>query len=180
MKLKLISSTLITLFLLFFSCSSFNSETPPDVKLVNEIRNSTAKKLEKQKSLYLIGTGSQMMHEIEMLIMSFNYYNEVDLKSSIELIVGAVGEFLLEINNKEEIRPYLCKYPFTPKNVEINIFVYKPDRTRPPSNKIQCISANEGILTYYRNIPEKQYELVHEETYDQAVQLVKSENEIEN
>jgi hypothetical protein len=77
-----------------------------------------------------------------------------------------------DINNNEEIRPYLHEYPFTAKNVEIRIFIYKPDGTYPPLDKIQCFSSINGILTYYLDVPEKYtFQALHKETYEEALRL---------
>ena len=51
-------------------CSACGVGLRKDVKLVHKIRVATAKKLQREKNLYLIGTGAQMMYEIEMLAMS--------------------------------------------------------------------------------------------------------------
>jgi len=54
-----------------------------------------------------VGTGGQMM------AMSFDYYQEVDLKTARELIVYDINEYLSVINGNNEIKPYLHEYPFT-------------------------------------------------------------------
>jgi hypothetical protein len=162
------------IFSFLFGCSS---ETPPDVKLVNEIRKVTAKKLKENKDLYLIGTGSQMMYDIQMLAMSFNYYHEVDLKTARELIISVIDEFLIEINDKKEIRPYLSNYPFTAKNVEIRLFIYGPDRRELSPEKIGCVSSIAGVLEYYTR-SDKDHPIC-KETYDEALGKISSSQELE-
>ena len=108
-----------------------------------------------------------MMDDIQMMAMSFNYYHEVDLEQARELIVFTINEYLSDINNNQEIRPYLHEYPFTSKNVEIRIFIYGPDRLELPPEKIYCITSRNGILRYYtrsdRDHP------ICKETYDDAL-----------
>ena len=48
-------------------------------KIANKITERTGKKLKEQKNLYLIGTGGGMMHDIQLMSMSFDYYQEVNL-----------------------------------------------------------------------------------------------------
>lgn len=96
------------MFSFLFGCSSFGYQSPRYVKLAHEITEKTAKELKAQKNLYLIGTGGQMMDDIKMMAMSFNYYQEVNLKTARELTIYAIDEYLSAINNNnKEVRPYL-------------------------------------------------------------------------
>jgi hypothetical protein len=162
------NSRLIIIFCLFFGCSSFSYQSPVDYeKIADAITANTAKKLEEQKKLYLIGTGGGMMHDIQAMHMSFQFFHEVDLQEGRELIVYAVREYLSDINNNEEVRPYLHNYPFTAKNVEIMIFVYGPDRRELPPEKIGCITSIDGILEYYTRADDDHP--ICEETYEEAL-----------
>ena len=158
---------------LAFGCNSMTYKLSDDEKIVNQITQETARKLKEKKNLILIGTGGQMMHEIEMLAMSFNYYQEVDLNTARNLIVYAINEYLSNINDNKKIRPYLSNYPFTSKNVEIMIFVYGPNRLELPPEEIYCITSRKGIIRYYtrsdRDHP------ICKETYEQALQAISSE-----
>ena len=107
MKLFFNVGVILFMFSFLFGCSSFGHQSPRYVKLAHEITEKTAKELKMQKNLYLIGTGGQMMDDIQMMAMSFNYYQEVNLKTARELTVHAVNEYLSAINNNKEIKPYL-------------------------------------------------------------------------
>ncbi|MGB7127855.1 MAG: hypothetical protein WBD50_02035 [Candidatus Rhabdochlamydia sp.] len=114
-----------------------------------------------------------MMNDIQAMHMSFHFYQEVDLKEARELLVYAISEYLLDINSDEEIRPYLHEYPFTSKNVEIRIWIYKPDGTCPSLDKIDYISAIDGILTYYLDLPETySRQAICKETYEEALKAI--------
>lgn len=109
------------------------------------------------------------MNDIQAMDMSFNFYQEVDVQAARELIIYVINEYLLEINSNKDVRPYLHEYPFTAKNVEIRIWIYKPDGTYPPLDKIYYISAIDGILNYYLDLPETHSRLsICEETYEAA------------
>ena len=166
----------VIMFSFLFGCSSFWHPLPDYEKIADDITEKTAQKLKEKKDLYLIGTGGGMMNDIQMMAMSFDYYQEVDLKKARELLVYAVNEYLSDINSNEEIRPYLHEYPFTAKNVEIRIWIWKPDRSKPSSEKILYISAIDGILTYYLDFPEKYtFKAIYEETYEEALQAISSQ-----
>ncbi|MEX0962283.1 MAG: hypothetical protein WDZ28_05460 [Simkaniaceae bacterium] len=167
MKRFLNFSLVLLMISLAFGCNSMTYKLSDDEKIVNQITQETAKKLKEKKKLVLIGTGGQMMYKIEMLAMSFNYYQEVDLNSARDLIVYTINEYLTDINNNQDVRPYLHEYPFTSKNIEIRIFIYGPDRRELPPEKIGYISSRKGILRYYtrsdRDHP------ICKETYDEAL-----------
>jgi hypothetical protein len=171
--MTLIFNSRVTIIILsfLFGCSSFGYQSPHYVKLAHEITANTAKKLEEQKKLYLIGTGGGMMHDIQAMHMSFQFFHEVDLKEGRELIVYAVREYLSDINNNEEVRPYLHNYPFTAKNIEIRIFIYGPDRHELSPEKIYYISAINGIVDYYVRGPDNFRQAVCEETYEEALKI---------
>ena len=173
MKLIFNFGVIVFVFSCVFGCSSFGYQSPRYVKLAHEITEKSAKKLKAQKNLVLIGTGGQMMHDIQMMAMSFHFYQEVDLRTGRELIIYAINEYLSAINSNEEVRPYLNNYPFTPKNIEIRIWIYKPDRTHASLDKIYYISALNGILTYYLDLPETySRQAICEETYEEAERAV--------
>lgn len=148
-------------------CTSFGGQMPDYEKIADKITDRTAAKLKEEKNLILIGTGGRMMDDIQMMAMSFNYYHEVNLEQARELIVYSIKKYISDINNSQEIRPYLHEYPFFSKNVEIMIFVYGPDRLELSPEKIYCITSRKGIIRYYtrsdRDHP------ICKETYDEAL-----------
>jgi hypothetical protein len=166
---------IMSMFYCFFGCSSLNDRLPDYEKIANNITERTAKKLEAQKNLCLVGTGGKMMNDIQAMDMSFYYYQEINLKKARELIVYAISEYLLAINSNTEVRPYLHEYPFTAKNVEIDIWICEPNGAYPPLDKIYYISAIDGNLTYYLDLPETySRQAICKETYEEALKIVNS------
>ena len=147
---------------------------PPNVKLVNEIRVSTAKELKDEHNLNLIGTGSQMMNEIEMLMMGFTFYQEVEIETARKLVVEATEKYLAAINTNKKIRPYLHHHPFTAENVEIVIYFHNLNGSDVSLGKCKSASANQGKITYYTQNPEGHtLKIMLREPYTEALQLVK-------
>lgn len=153
------------------SCSSFDYQLPEYEKIADEITEATAQKLKEKKGLVLVGTGSQMMHDIQKMSMDFNFYKVVDITIARQLLIDSVQEYLSAINASQKVRPYLHNYPFTAENVEIVIYFYNPDRNNVSSGEINIAAANQGKVVYYIDYPDK-YTLkaMHEETYEEAVQ----------
>src|ERR1700733_3214981 len=148
------SLNVCVIFCLFILTSCSLIDYIPDYeKIADQITIQTAKKLREEKKLHLIGTGGGMMDDVEMMAMSFTYYQELDLPSARKLLTYALNEYLAAINSSVKIRPYLHEFPFTARSIEIVIFIYKPDRTKLSYDKIQCISAVKAVLTYYFEVP---------------------------
>lgn len=157
------------IFLFFISCSS-NYQITEDEKLVDAITAITAKKLQAGKNLILIGTGGSMMDEVKMLAMSFQFFKEIEIEEARNLTVSAVKEYLAEINNNQKIRPYLSNYPFEPKNVEILIWVRKPDGSAPKSGNLDFIAAVDGLIKYYTTEQDSIHvKRIYSETYEEAL-----------
>lgn len=178
MKLFFILGVSFFMFSFLLNQDPFGHQSPRYIKLAHEVTEKTAKKLEGQSGLDLVGTGGQMMDDIQMMAMDFNFYQEVDLKTSRKLIVHVINEYLEAINRNKEIRPHLHEYPFTAKNVEIRILIYNPDGSKLPLEKIYCIECMNGILEYYtRSNP---HQAISKESYEEALQAISSSSNIEN
>src|SRR3972149_10675641 len=85
----------------FFCFSSCGYQVPEYEKIADAITAKTAKKLEKEKGLLLIGTGGQMMNDIQMMMMGFFFYRVVDIETARQLLVDSVEEYLSAINSNE-------------------------------------------------------------------------------
>src|SRR5690348_9149685 len=106
MKRFLNFSLVLFMFVSVFGCSSFRDQIPDYERIADKITNRTAEKLKKEKKIILIGIGGRMMDDIQMMAMSFNYYQEVNLEQARELLIYAVNEYLSDINNNQDVRPY--------------------------------------------------------------------------
>jgi hypothetical protein len=70
-----------------------------DTLLVRDINKQVSLKLKKEKNLCSIGSGAEMMYEIKLLGLSFNYYDEIEIAKGRELLVFAASEYLDAINS---------------------------------------------------------------------------------
>ena len=177
MKLVFYFGVMITMFSCLFGCSVSGYQSTVDYeKIADKITANTAKKLQEQKKLCLIGTGGGMMHDIQRMNMSFQFFQEVDLKEARDLVVYATKEYLEDINSNEKVRPYLHNYPFTAKNITIRIFICKPGGYDVSPGEITIAAANKGNLSYYIDYPEKHtIKKIYKETYEEALKLVSAQ-----
>ncbi|NNM43193.1 MAG: hypothetical protein HKM07_02495 [Chlamydiae bacterium] len=171
MRFIIICGMILTLF---SACLGYCSKAGSGnyEQIADAITAETAKKLQKEKGLILAGTGGKMMADIQMMMMSFDYYHVVNLQTARKLIASTVQEYLSAINANEKIRPYLHEYPFTVKNVEISIVFFTPDGSDVALNEITIASLNQGLITYYVDTPDKiKLKILHTETYEEALKL---------
>jgi len=170
---------LITLLLLIASCgqNDFRNTYVPSEKqkLVNEIRKNVAQDIKMKLNLSPCGTGGQMMHQIEMLALAFNYYQPITIEEGRNLLITSIDIFVKAVNDDERIRPYLANYPFEPKNVQIRIFLRNPNGSNPGPGEFAVISSIDGILEYDVNDPKNPlFTTIHKESYQEALQAQKT------
>ncbi len=167
-------SLLIFILAVFMSaCNMAYDGNNPNKKgdSAREVRRRVAYKLKKEKELYPCGTGAQMMDEIQMLGLAFNYFQPVDIEKSRKLLIDAVDEFVNAVNEDTEIRPYLGNYPFEPKNIDIRIFMKNRDGSELPRGVLHCISSIDGILEYDISDPQTgRLRTIFKETYAEALE----------
>ena len=149
-------------------------------KIANGVTYRVEQQLKKEVGLQCIGTGGGMMDSIRKMAMSFDFFHEVDLFQARKLSVHTISEYLKAINNSKKIRPYLRHYPFTPKDIEIRIWIRKPNGGDVPPNKITYISFTNGILRYDLSDEPGTYldrELCTE-TYEEALKIIQAEDAV--
>jgi hypothetical protein len=146
---------IIQIICCFCSCSSIKHQSPRYVHLAHKITNEAGRQLEKEKGLILVGTGGEMMYDIQMMMMGFDFYQEVTIENARELLLFSVETYLNEINNSEEVRKYLHNYPFTEENVEIVVYFHKKNGHDVSGNNIAIAAARKGSLIYYTDSPDK-------------------------
>lgn len=163
------------LVLIFFaSCSVDNScELTEDEKLVNSVMYEVAKKLKKEKKLIPCGSGGQMMNEVKLLRLMFDYHSPVEIEEGRELLIAAAEEFVFQINAKEELRQYLYRYPFQLKDVEIEIYIHNPDGTPKKNGKIEVMKIERGVVKFKADDPGHPFmRTIHHETIEEALSQI--------
>lgn len=152
------------------------SEDPAAVekqKLANQVRRKAAAQLKKETDLRPIGTIGQMFREIERLGLSFQYYKPIDIAEGRKLLVQAVQVMLNGVQQEKKIHSYLCRNPFLPRNIEIQIFLRNPDNTAVSKDSLSVIEAEGGMLRYQIHHPKDSgFITVYEETFDEALQRI--------
>lgn len=95
------------------------------------------------------------------------------------MILEYLDEFLVDINANEKLRPYLATYPFTVKNVELDIYYSDPKGYHFYDPYIGVVSIEEGIVCYrtYDKEDKSPYKAKIKETYEEALEIIKQDQQ---
>jgi hypothetical protein len=171
--------TIILLFTILFlsSCdpsrNKYEFQKPDKHSLANTVMAQTAYQLRRDKNLIPFGTGRRIWDQIQMLSLTFIYYKEMEIEEARALLMDAIQVMTHIINSNEEIRPYLCDYPFGPNNLDIAIFVRKPN-DEYNFGKLSICSMKEGKFEYTIRHSRYDFTTVLSETYEEAEQKLKT------
>lgn len=135
--------------------------------LCNKVAHQAARQIYQETNLIPCGSGGQAMDQVKMLALAFDCRRLLTITSARILLVKAVDTFAKVVNNEEKIRPYLGNYPFEPKNIEIRIFIQKPDGSDFGEGQLTVASFTDGTLNY--KISSSHLVTIHSESYAEAV-----------
>ncbi|NGX34800.1 MAG: hypothetical protein K1060chlam1_01156 [Candidatus Anoxychlamydiales bacterium] len=179
MKIK----SILSIFLILSVVSFFMNSGFYDYKKRGNDFLKNSKKFEKENNLVLVGNGvntdktidtpkRNSIHQFEVM---FSSSEELNLKQARKKLTISVNRYLKEINENKKLRKYLCDYPFTNNNLFYSIFFYdKTGNLRFENNIHSCVL--DGDKIYYEIAhSDGTYSFAHEETYEEALEIVKSE-----
>lgn len=167
--------------ILLSACSPSSSKmqkTSINENVAHLITVKTAQKIKNETGLHLCGTGGGSSEGLlRKLNMCFDHYGEITMEEGRELLIYCVQEYLSAINASQEIKSSLLHYPFTPKDVEIIIYVRGADKKRVDIGEYNVINANGGRLIYTIRQPDPEgMKRIHQETFEEAVKLVEAQD----
>ena len=176
----IIKATLTFLLLNFVPLKILNSQDMENAglkktRLVDEATHKTVELLCRKYNLVPIGTGGSMMYDIKNLFISFNCYRTLSIDQARGLIVICVREYLTQINKNTEIRTFLYNYPFSPENIEVSIYFYQPNGNEILNGQLCAVTTINGRIDYKTIRSEYQYELLKEETFEEALQILEKQ-----
>jgi len=163
---------LIVLGIFFMNCSNVDEYLTKDEKTQKQLTIKTAKKLQKEKGLYFSGFGGNGPNKKwDLMMLSLDYYQPLDIKLGRELLMYAVQTYLHEINSNEKIRPFLIHYPFTYKDIEVAIFIQNPKENPFDLAVIDCLRGE----FYYKTEEALPLHTRFKETYEEAVKILEQQ-----
>lgn len=181
--MRILISVITSLLLVIFEygCDEKHKITPEEEEwsrcdlIANRITYNFSIKMYETEGLINTGTGGGGPGKLRMLSVSFDCYQKMDISQARKLLLECVDEFLAEINKTPEIAPYSREFPYTFKNVNIDIlFIDKETRNflSPPS--IAAAGIKEGVLDYSIHQDER-LKFIKFETYEEALKIVEQD-----
>lgn len=160
------------MLLVLFLCSACVLD-PPHVKAAQKIMNSFTKKMKKE-GLILVGSGGSMMGDIQEINLDYETCQNVNVEQARMIFIKKTESLMYQINSDPEIRPYLHDYPFTSRNIFLEITFCKTDRdfVKPPNIAYVVLRTHKDLVSY--SIYDDQTErlaTVYEEPYEEALKI---------
>jgi len=150
-------------------------------QLTLSIQYKIAHKFVKKYDMKVIGDSAAMPEGIiNNLGLLFQVFQVQTREQAREILVDCVQEFLSEINSNKEIRPHLKVYPFTAKNITIDLYSRSIDDIEDLFDPdIMIASARFGKIWYKIEDENQKSSLKseYEEAFDEAVKLVNIEKD---
>jgi hypothetical protein len=181
-KIALFIYTLIGLGMLF-SMFSFLVPYDPSIskkeRLILATEAQAAKEISAKYHMSCIGSGGAMHEKVEMSFLSFTIYQPLNKDALRCLLINCVEDFLKIINTNEELRPHLIHYPFTEKEIKLEIFPKYPNGREVFDPIPWVISASNGKIIYRTQTPEGKIKYedkqVDEESFEEARKIVQQQ-----
>jgi hypothetical protein len=164
---------LLILMTLFFSSCGGRSYS----YMADPIFTSYAKEMKERRGYLLEGTGGSMPNgDVRWLFMSFVGIREVDVPEARRLYIELVEGLIDKVNQDKFIRPFLHDFPATSKNMDILLAFVDCYGMIVDENHIAYIFLLNDKIYYNRfNHDRHRYEIVFEETYEEALRIVQSD-----
>lgn len=134
-----------------------------------------SKKIQNTWHWQLSGLGGLFGEKIELFNLDYDATQEVDLKEARCLLILAVEDFLNSINNTQSINSLLIETPFPSKRLNFGLAFMQPNGTFVANPHIAYAHLVNGRIAYSIDTPLR-LEHVHEETYEEALEIIKQEN----
>ncbi len=181
MNMIIVSSIAIVLFFCSFSFYDFlgfnQSELPPVDIAVDRVLDHTLSNLQKNEPIIMIGLGGSKNNlKKETIRISLMLNKVLTKKECRKLIIKCAESYLNDINSDNELKQYLYQYPFAYKNLEISIFLKKPDGSDINYPDIRVISLYNDKISYDIQDPNSKYKYItSQEPYEEALRIVQTE-----
>lgn len=146
------------------------------INLSHKISDPFVKEYSKKNDLYPFGLGGGMMHDVDHINIVFSGNQRLNIAEVRRLFVNGMEDFLQRYNTNLTIRPYLHNFPFTNTNLNLSFLFLESAGGFVPDNYVASVSCIYGTLYYrYNDRITDNLMSLHEEPYETALQIVKSE-----
>jgi len=144
----------------------------------NEIRHTIIKKYSQKYNMSVCALDDSMPGGIVISTgVGFRINQPISKEKARQILLECAQDYIQEINNKKELRPYLRDYPVTAKNIDLSLSIHDRNGDQVFYPNIGYASLSMGKLRYTTrdiNDPEN-VNTVERETFEEAVKKAKEE-----
>ena len=153
--------------------SPLTSEAPPLYEmLAHRITLNTAQEIHAHTLFEPIGLGGGMIHNIQTMSLLLRTYKPVTLENARRIIVECTEAYLKRINSNKEVKSFLAEYPFSAKRIDLTVLVLDEEDHFKLGGSLANFYLENGKIVYkVANLEAKKLEIVHEESYEDALSI---------
>jgi len=159
-------------------CSNQTYHPSKGEQLVNNTLARTAEVIKNKYGLKPCGVGASMPGgPIRRLTLCFDTKNRYSKEALRNLLIQTALELLGQVNNNDDIQPFLIKQPFTINDVEIIIYNHDANGRILNDPEVSTARISQSRLTYRMIDPDDsfKYKNQFEESYEEAVKLTSTQ-----
>jgi len=170
---------LIILVILFTSCSSVS----PHMKAYYPIESEHFRFIKKQGDFHIYGNGGNFNKgKINLVIISADKIGSANIEQARRDIIFLTQDIIQRLNSSQKLQPYLSNPPFDHNQLQYSITYCKNNlysnitEKDEQNQKITLVSLLMGKISYDVRPSEKSgYKEVHEESYEEALEILKNQ-----
>jgi hypothetical protein len=162
--------------LIYFFVNGFINEEDKASEAFNSVIERTSKKIKDKYHFTFSGSsgGSKDGNKFWFFGLSFRRFGSVlDITKGRKLLVMAAEDFLKEANEDKNLTNYFDPFPFTGKNIELDIFTLDLDGNDVLDPNLAIITLSEGNITYITTNKDGSFKSRTKESYLDALKIVK-------
>lgn len=146
-------------------------------QLAQKEMNAHSDEMCRKYGFEVAGTGGSFTTDIRSVYLMYVCKQHLSLQQARRLYVSVVEDLVTRLNANRNIRPFLHEYPITGKNIEIDLSFENRDGTSFKNNEVAFISNmdGKGIVYYVSQEGSDRIEILHRESYEEALRIVFSE-----
>lgn len=148
--MKSISGVLLIFLLCFVSCRATVEQSAPHSDAGHALIGNFAKVAQQEYGLFLFGQGGGFIDTVNRFSFDFMSLEEMEKDKARRFYLTVLDRLLNMINSDVTLRPYLHHYPFTNRDVKLEISFCKDGdlRNEPDPPYVAFVSMHEDIIEY--------------------------------
>lgn len=152
------------------------SKRYPEMQIYNDFKKSQAFLFCHQYDMKCCMIGGSNIPKHGIASVGFSVPRKLSINEGRAILIDCVHQMTNNINSYDPLKPYMIPGGFTPKNVEISLFIRAPEPTFDPEIRVFSFSDGEVCFsTYKENQEQAGFYRSEYETYEEAISILDRE-----